>query len=115
MRDEGAGAGIHIYESPFKWEGPEFLMPWDKIFGHIPDWQQYFNYAGNTDRDEYGNPINNQYANKHHYIQNAELPKKEDLASNEEFESFLNLELGDNYTIRKILPLNSVDPEQSLT
>lgn len=115
MRDEGAGAGIHIYESPFKWEGPEFLMPWDKIFGHIPDWQQYFNYAGNTDRDEYGNPINNQYANKHHYIQNAELPKKEDLASNEEFESFLNLELGNNYTIRKILPFDSVDPEQSLT
>ena len=115
MRDEGAGSGIHIYESPLTWEGPEFLMPWDKIFGHIPDWQQYFNYAGNTDKDEYGNPINNQYANKHHYIQNAELPKKEDLASDEEFESFLNLELGNNYTIRKILPFNLSDPEQALT
>lgn len=115
MRDEGAGAGIHIYEHPFTWEGSEFLMPWDQIFGHIPDWQQYFNYAGNTDRDEYGNPINNQYANRHHYIQNAELPKKEELASDEEFESFLNLELGNNYTIRKILPFNSSDPEQALT
>lgn len=115
MRDEGAGAGIHIYDSPFKWEGPEFLMPWDQIFSRIPDWQQYFNYAGNTDRDEYGNPINNQYANKHHYIQNAELPKQEDLASDEEFESFLNLELGNNYTIRKILPFNLSDPEQALT
>lgn len=115
MRDEGAGTGIHIYEHPFTWEGPEFLMPWDQIFGRIPDWQQYFNYAGNTDRDEYGNPITNQYANKHHYIQNAELPKKEDLASDEEFESFLNLELGNNYTIRKILPFNSSDPEQALT
>lgn len=115
MRDEGAGAGIHIYEHPFTWEGPEFLMPWDQIFSHIPDWQQYFNYAGNTDRDEYGNPINNQYANKHHYIQNAELPKQEDLASDEEFESFLNLELGNNYTIRKILPFNISDPEQALT
>lgn len=115
MRDEGAGAGIHIYENPLKWDGPEFLMPWDQIFGHIPDWQQYFNYAGNTDTDEYGNPINNQYANKHHYIQNAELPKQQDLASDEEFESFLNLELGNNYTIRKILPFNSSDPEQALT
>lgn len=115
MRDEGAGAGIHVYDSPFKWDGPEFLMPWDQIFSHIPNWQQYFNYAGNTDRDEYGNPINNQYANRHHYIQNAELPKKEDLASDEEFEQFLNLELGNNYTIRKLLPFNSLDPEQALT
>jgi hypothetical protein len=29
MRDEGAGAGIHIYEHPFTWEDSEFLMPWD--------------------------------------------------------------------------------------
>ena len=40
---------------------------------------------------------------------------KEELASDEEFESFLNLELGNNYTIRKILPFKLSDPEQALT
>lgn len=115
MRDEGAGAGIHIYESPLTWEGPEFLIPWDKIFGHIPDWQQYFNYAGNTDRDEYGNPINNQYANKHHYIQNAELPKKEDLASDKEFEQFLQTVIQEHTTIGQLGATRSSDLEQLLT
>jgi hypothetical protein len=43
------------------------------------------------------------------------LPKKEELASDEEFESFLNLDLGNHYTIRNILSLNSTDPEKSLT
>ena len=115
MRDEGAGAGIHIYEHPFTWEDSEFLMPWDQIFSHIPDWQQYFNYAGNTDRDEYGNPINNQYANRHHYIQNAELPKQEDLASNEEFEQFLRTEIQEHTTIGQLGATRQSDLEQLLT
>ena len=63
-------------------------IDWDEIFKNRPDWKSRFKYSGDADYN-FNTDTNpqNQYAGKHGYVVNAELPKI--IASDDDFKTFL--------------------------